>query len=90
MLSDRELTRAMIEASRKATEACLAAGYGRNDPVTRKSAFSAADEVHRRERPADFAAAPPPPVAEPDPRQERMERDVSRETSGDPGDDVPF
>lgn len=57
-MRDSELSREMSKAARLATDACLAAGYGRGDKVTKDSAFAAAQEVYRRERPEDFRAAP--------------------------------
>lgn len=94
-MRDADLSRLMSEAARKATEAAIAAGYGRGDKVTKDSAFAAAEEVYRRERPEDWAPKPAEPVTLPetppdDPMKARIDRDVSRETSGEPGDDVPF
>lgn len=62
MMRDSELSREMSKAARLATEACVAAGYSRQDKVTKDSAFLAAEEVYRRERPEDFAPKPAEPV----------------------------
>lgn len=61
-MRDRELFDAMADAASRATAACVAAGYSVSDKVTKDSAFAAADEVHRRERPEDYAPKPAPPV----------------------------
>jgi len=74
-LTDKEVGRLMSEAARRATAACVAAGYGLSDKVTKDSAFAAADEVHRLHRPEDYQAAPVAHRVVSDPRSERMERE---------------
>lgn len=91
-MRDRELLDLMTQAARRAALVAVAAGHSLGSQVVKDSAFAAADEVYRRERPEDFAPKPAPPVALPetppdDPVKARLDRDVSRETSDD---DVPF
>jgi hypothetical protein len=50
---DRELFNAMTEAAYRASQACLAQGYGLGDKVTEDSAWAAAHEVYVRERPEE-------------------------------------
>jgi hypothetical protein len=81
-LTDRQLFDLMWQASWKATEAALAAGHKRGSKVVKDSAYRAAEEVYRRERP-DEAPAPRPiplPFVVPatgevldDPAKERMD-----------------
>jgi hypothetical protein len=81
-MTDRELFDAMWQASWKATEAAVAAGYGRGSQVVKDSAYHAAQEVYARERP-DEAPAPrawSQPALDlhtsevpPDPAKERMD-----------------
>lgn len=70
-MKHRTLLDHMTEAARLATEQAIARGHRRDSEVVRKSAFVAAEEVHRREAPQDFIEPHPPE----DPVRERMERE---------------
>ncbi|UVK58629.1 hypothetical protein SEA_CRAZYRICH_55 [Microbacterium phage CrazyRich] len=61
-MENRDLSRLMVEAARRATEVCLSKGYNRGDKVTIDSARKAAEEVYRRERPEDWAPKPTAPA----------------------------
>lgn len=76
-MNDRELSRAMSEAARLATEQAMARGYGRSDKVTKTSARQAAEDVHRAERPEEWAPKPAPVIPLPhipDPIKDRLDR----------------
>lgn len=75
-MDDRTLGNLMAEAARRATEACLARGFGRADNITIKSAHAAAEAIYREHRRPD----PAPPITLPDappldPMKERIDRD---------------
>lgn len=70
-MSERELSDRMADAARRATEQCIAKGYGRHDHVTRESARRAAEDVYLAERGA-YQDHRPPVVAE-DPWKDRSD-----------------